>query len=205
MPTPRGAVDTPPAVAPAKGLDTDLGWALGVVFRSYVKAAEAVISDLPGGPRGYQVLASAAQDHADNQGALAHQLGIDRTVLTYLIDDLERLGLVQRRPDPADRRSRRIIATDKGRAVWSQRQDALRHVEQHILGTLGPDGPAFRTLLQRLATHANNLDPITNTCQVVDQLTQAATHAVQRMPPAPPRRRTASPRSAAAADAQPAT
>ena len=48
-------------------------------------------------------LAAAVQDVAGNQGTLGQQLGIDRTVLTYLIDDLESLGLVERRPDPADR------------------------------------------------------------------------------------------------------
>lgn len=158
--------------APA-GLDADLGWALGVVFRSYVKAVDAVLSDLPGGPRGYQLLASAAHNLAGNQGLLAQQLGIDRTVLTYLIDDLEELDLVERRPDPADRRSRRVIATEKGRAVWTERREALRHVERHLLATLGDEGPAFRTLLQRLAAHANELDPVTSACEVVEELTPA--------------------------------
>ena len=59
-------------------LDADLGWALGVVFRSYIRGVEAVVNDLPGGPRGYQVLAAAAQDLADNQAELATHLGIDR-------------------------------------------------------------------------------------------------------------------------------
>ena len=158
MPTPRAA------------LDADLGWALGVVFRSYIKAVEAVVKDLPGGPRGYQVLASAVHDSADNQAELAVQLGIDRTVLTYLIDDLEHCGLVERRPDPLDRRSRRITATAKGSTIWSQRRQALEHVEQHILGSLGADAATFRQLLRRLAAHANEFDPATSACEVVEQL-----------------------------------
>lgn len=156
---------TPPAA-----LDADLGWALGVAFRSYLKAVEAVVNDLPGGPRGYQVLALAAKDVADNQAALAQQLGIDRTVLTYLIDDLEQFGLVERRPDPLDRRRRRIVATDKGTTVWTQRQKALQHVEQHILGCLGDDASTFRLLLQRLAAHADEFDPVASACQVAEQL-----------------------------------
>ena len=151
-------------------LDADLGLALGVVFRSYVKAAESVVSDLPGGPRGYQVLASAAQDRAGNQAVLAQQLGIDRTVLTYLIDDLEQLGLVERRPDPLDRRSRRITATAKGAAVFTERQEALQHVEEHLLSCLGDDAPTFRLLLRRLSKHANEFDPVANACEVAEQL-----------------------------------
>jgi DNA-binding MarR family transcriptional regulator len=135
-----------------------------------VAESDAVVCDLPGGPRGYQLPASAVQDPAANHGALAQKLGIDRTVLTYLIDDLEGVGLVERRPDPADRRSRRVVATDKGRAVLARRQEALRHAEQHLLGILGQDGPMFRSLLQRLACGANVLDPITSACEAVQHL-----------------------------------
>ncbi|MCW2598856.1 MAG: MarR family protein, partial [Frankiales bacterium] len=79
MPIPRGTVSTHTDVPPTRGLDADLGWELGSVFRNYLKAVEAVVCDLPGGPRGYQVLASAAEDPVGNQGSLAQQLGIDRT------------------------------------------------------------------------------------------------------------------------------
>lgn len=151
-------------------IDADLGWALGVVFRSYLKAVEAVVNDLPGGPRGYQVLASAVHDAADNQADLATQLGIDRTVLTYLIDDLEQCGLVERRADPQDRRRRRISATDKGTTVWTQRRAAIEHIEGNLLGSLGDDADTFRRLLRRLAGHANEFDPVASACEVVEQL-----------------------------------
>jgi len=166
------------------GLDADLGWSLGVVFRSYVKAAEAIVGDLPGGARGYQVLAAAAQDLAGSQAALSQRLGIDRTVLTYLIDDLEQLGLVERRPQPTDRRHRRIVATSQGRAQWRKRQRALRDAERHVLGPLGSDEPGFREQLHRLAARANAADPVTDTCQVVAELGEAAAP-----PRRPPRRR----------------
>ena len=39
-------------------LDQDLGFTLGVIFRAYIKAANAVVCDIPGGPRGYQVLST---------------------------------------------------------------------------------------------------------------------------------------------------
>lgn len=152
-------------------LDSDLGWTLGVLFRAYVKASEHALHDLPGGPRGYQVLTAAVNDPARNQGAIAEETGVDRTVLTYLIDDLERLGLVVRRPDPADRRSRLVIATDAGREVWQQRREALEHVEAHLLSPLPlGDGPAFRAMLQQLACGAQTLDPLDNLCEVALQV-----------------------------------
>src|SRR5215469_9338582 len=102
--------------APCDGaMIDDLGWALGVVFRSYAKAASLAFSELPGGPRGYQVLAAAARGEPGNQLKLAQHLGVDRTVMTYLLDKLENAGLIERRPDPRDRRARQIVATATGR------------------------------------------------------------------------------------------
>src|SRR5256885_10817557 len=117
-------------------LDEDLGFTLGLIFRAYFKAADAVVSDIPGGPRGYQVIVAAIQHQADSQGALAQRLGVDRTVMTYLIDDLEKAGLVERRADPLDRRSRHIVATTQGQQLWAATEKRLPQVEDHMLAPL---------------------------------------------------------------------
>ena len=41
-------------------VESDLGWALGAVMRGYLRAVDEVVADVPGGPRGYQVLVSPA-------------------------------------------------------------------------------------------------------------------------------------------------
>ena len=142
-------------------LSSDLGWALGVVFRSYVTAANGALADLPGGPRGYQVLAAATRGEPGSQLELAQHLGIDRTVMTYLLDDLERAGLIERRPDPADRRARRIVATVAGRDLLGVLDRRLSAAEQQVLAGLDsePDRRAFRALLRQAATHASAQDP----------------------------------------------
>lgn len=140
---------------PEADLDSDLGWMLGVAFQAYVRAADHTVTDLPGGPRGYQLLTAAVHGQARSQAAIAQRLGIDRTVLTYLIDDLEKLGLVVRRPDAADRRSRVVEATDEGRAVWKRCRQRLRDVEAHVVAALQPaEAATFRALLQRVACRA---------------------------------------------------
>ena len=155
----------------AANLEGDLGWMLGVVFRAYIKASDHALRDLPGGPRGYQVLTAAVGEPPQHQGAIAEELGIDRTVLTYLIDDLEKLSLVARRPDPADRRSRLVVATDDGRATWGRLQDELRRVEAHVLSPLpAADAASFQALLGQLACRAQSLDPLANLCEVARQV-----------------------------------
>lgn len=152
-------------------LDEDLGWSLGVVFRAYVRTAETLVSDLPGGPRGYQVLAAAAQDDPGGQGALAQRLGIDRTVMTYLVDDLETAGLVERRPSASDRRSKLVVATEHGRKTWARTRDRLERAEDHVLAPLDPaDRDRFRDLLRTLALRAQSRDPVADACTLVEEL-----------------------------------
>ena len=136
-------------------LKNDLGWALGALSRAYAKAVAATFADVPGGPRGYQVLAAAAREEPGSQLALAQHLGVDRTVMTYLLDSLAEAGLVERRPDPADRRARRIVATERGRVLLDGLGARLRAAEDHLLAGLDDaDRQSFRALLQRVAVHA---------------------------------------------------
>jgi len=170
----RSAADARPGPGLACGgaLSDDLGWALGVMFRSYAKAASAAFADVPAGPRGYQVLAAAARGEPGSQLALAQHLGVDRTVMTYLLDDLEGAGLIERRPDPADRRARRIVATSHGRELLDDLDRRLRAAEHQLLAALATeeDRRAFRALLRQLATHADALDPAPGGCGIAPQV-----------------------------------
>jgi DNA-binding MarR family transcriptional regulator len=140
-------VTTPP------GVEHDLGWALGTVTRAHLRTASEVVGTLPGGPRGYQVLTAAARGEPSSQLALAQKLGVDRTVMTYLLDELEGAGLVQRRPDPSDRRARRVGLTEAGQARLCELERRLRAAEEHLLDPLDPEErAALRGLLHRLAT-----------------------------------------------------
>ena len=159
-------------------LSNDLGWALGTLSRCYLKAVAAAFADVPGGPRGYQVLAAAARDEHGSQLALAQHLGVDRTVMTYLLDSLAEAGLVERQPDPADRRARRIVTTGPGRALLDELGERLRTAEDQVLAGLDDDEDrqAFRALLQRLAVHAaTTQDPALDPCTAAQPPTPART------------------------------
>ena len=152
-------------------LGRDLGFLLGVVFRSYVKAANVVIDTIPGGSRGYQVLSAAARGEVESQGGLAQRLGVDRTVMTYLLDDLEKAGLVVRRPDPRDRRNRHVLATAEGARLWAATELRLRRLEERVLGPLSAEEQDnLRDLLGRVADRALTCDPIEDACVVLNEL-----------------------------------
>ncbi|MFI5429687.1 MarR family winged helix-turn-helix transcriptional regulator [Aeromicrobium sp. UC242_57] len=128
----------------------DFGQALSTLLRRYLDGAREVVDDVPGGPRGFQVLSVSSEGACSNQATIAQRLGIDRTVMTYLVDDLEKAGLVERRPDPADRRARQVVLTPRGEKILAEASDRLHDIERTVLGALSEDEAAvFRTLLGR--------------------------------------------------------
>jgi DNA-binding MarR family transcriptional regulator len=146
---PRPATHPDPA-------DLDLGWNLGVLYRAYLQQANAAFADLPGGPRAYRLLVSVERGAPSAQLPLARRLGIDRTVMTYLIDDLVEAGLVERQVDPRDRRARTIVATERARRLLPELDGRLAEIEGRLLGALSPDQATRLCDLLRVA--ADDLD-----------------------------------------------
>src|SRR4051812_34606747 len=60
-----------------------------------------------------------------SMGELAAALGIDPPNATVVVDDLESLGLVRRRPHPSDRRAKVVEATRKGKDLARRPDDIL--------------------------------------------------------------------------------
>lgn len=127
--------------------------------RRYRCRVEPVVAGLPRGARGYQVLYAVMHKELPNQLALAGYLGIDRTVLPYVIDDMVEAGLVERQAAPGDRRARRVVATATGRATFARVEAQVRAAEATLLGELDDTESAwFRSLLSRLARRAREDD-----------------------------------------------
>lgn len=70
---------------------------------------------------------------------LAARLGMSKQALNYLLGELERLGYLERRPDPDDLRSKRIALTSRGSAVVPVIRQAVAEVERDWARELGPE------------------------------------------------------------------
>jgi len=95
-------------------VEADLGWALGALMRTYLRTTAGALAEVPGGPRGYQVLTACLHEEPPTQLALARRLGMDRTVMTHLLDELDgRLATVEDTVltalDPAEREALRVL------------------------------------------------------------------------------------------------
>src|SRR3954466_13825149 len=70
---------------------------------------------------------------------LAARLGITKQALNYLLGELERLGYLQRQPDPDDLRSKRVALTPRGVAAIGVIRDAVGEIESTWEQQLGPE------------------------------------------------------------------
>ncbi len=68
-------------------------------------------------PREFLLMRFVATDEGRSQQALAERLGIPASRMVALVDHLEANGLLERRPDPEDRRVRGLYLTRKGRGA----------------------------------------------------------------------------------------
>jgi len=71
---------------------------------------------------------------------LAMQSGMAPQSIVWHVDQLERLGYVERVPDPSDRRAKLIRPTKHGLAYMASARDALADIEHEWVNALGTTG-----------------------------------------------------------------
>jgi DNA-binding MarR family transcriptional regulator len=93
--------------------------------------------------------------HISDQGSrvteLAQLAQVSKPTVVYLVNDLERLGYVQRVPDPVDGRAKLVCLTERGTRAQEAAREIIAEIEQDWGELLGADDFAvLRALLQRL-------------------------------------------------------
>jgi DNA-binding MarR family transcriptional regulator len=91
------------------------------------------------------------------QQNLCESLWIDPNNCVLLLNELEEMGYVERRRDPADRRRHVVDITDEGRAALERGERAQESLEEQVLGGLtGEERATLRSLLQRALEHSSS-------------------------------------------------
>lgn len=139
---PPSPSDQPPAGQPLPALASRLGYLLK---HAQLRLAELTASAMaPFGVTGRQCAVLIAIDSQAplSQQEVAGRLGVDRTTMVLLIDELEDKGLVHRRRDPGDRRRNVVALTNAGRTTLRRASQAGDQVEQRFLGSLSEEQAA---------------------------------------------------------------
>ncbi|MFF3259790.1 MarR family winged helix-turn-helix transcriptional regulator [Streptomyces sp. NPDC002932] len=81
---------------------------------------------------------------------IAQKLKCEPSNVTGIVDRLEARGLVERRPDPADRRVKLAAPTEKGTRTARQLRESLDFAREPLAGLSDTDRAVLRDLLRRM-------------------------------------------------------
>jgi DNA-binding MarR family transcriptional regulator len=81
---------------------------------------------------------------------LARLSGRHKQIVGRLVDELEALGYVERRPDPADRRAKLVVPTERGLDEQRHADEIIADIERRHAATLGES--AYAQLRRALMT-----------------------------------------------------
>ena len=103
-------------------------------------------------PRHVGMLTRLAANEGKAQQVIGDLIGLNPTQMVFLVDELEQRGLVERRRNPADRRSYSLFLTDEGRKMLAAVQEVAL-VHQDSLGSplTAAEREQLTALLRRLA------------------------------------------------------
>lgn len=130
----------------------DLGFLLQQAHEALIAAAAAALQESACSVRAYYVLLVAREARL-NQLEIGRILGIDRTVMVRVVDELEGLGLIARVPAPNDRRARILTLTEAGLGRLDAIRTGIRVAESQLLqGLEAPQRQHLRDALLHLAS-----------------------------------------------------
>jgi DNA-binding MarR family transcriptional regulator len=102
-------------------------------------------------PREFLLMRFVAASEGRSQQALAEQLALPASRMVALVDHLEDAGLLERRPDPEDRRIRGLHLTRKGQGVLDRAgKIAIDYETQLCAGINREEREQLIDLLQKL-------------------------------------------------------
>ncbi|WP_455356250.1 MarR family winged helix-turn-helix transcriptional regulator [Streptomyces sp. SYSU K217416] len=81
---------------------------------------------------------------------IAQKLKCEPSNVTGIVDRLEARGLVERRPDPADRRIKLAAPTAEGRETAARLRDSLDFAREPLAGLSVDERTILRDLLKRM-------------------------------------------------------
>ncbi|MCV7092347.1 MarR family winged helix-turn-helix transcriptional regulator [Mycobacterium interjectum] len=130
----------------------DLAAMMGPLVREMIAAEIPVLKAYGLSMWGYVVLNALDRSPVRSQAALAETVGADKTRIIPTLDELQRRGYIERRPDPEDRRVRLLALTAAGRTAKGAAQQDIQRGEERWLGKLSADDRrVFLRVLRQLS------------------------------------------------------
>jgi MarR family transcriptional regulator for hemolysin len=137
----------------------DFAFLLTEVSRRFVLRFEAHAGSISLNLLQCKTLVCLEKNEGMSQVRLAGLVGVDAMTMVRIIDRMEAEGLLERRPDPADRRSRCLYLTPRATPLLHEirRLVDLNRAEA-FEGIRGDDLQVFMDVLERMEDNLSKLD-----------------------------------------------
>jgi len=130
---------------------SSLGFLLSQVGAHAAKRFAQRIAEVGLHPPLFRVLNAVDAAEGQSQQTIGQAIGAPASRMVAIVDELERSGLVERRPHQSDRRIRALYLTKDGRRILTQgRRIAAEHEAELAAGLSQADRGRLVTLLQRI-------------------------------------------------------
>lgn len=117
----------------------NVGALLGDTSRMLRREFDARVRDIGVTRPQWWVLTTLRRHEGINQGGLAELLDVEPITVCRMVDRLQEAGLVERRADPADRRSWRLFLTTRANALLDQLKPIAEDLFAEALEGIAPD------------------------------------------------------------------
>jgi len=134
-----------------------LGFLIGDISRLMRRAFDVRARTIGVTRPQWRMLTTLSRHEGVNQGRLADLLDVEAITLCRMVDRLSEADLVERRPDPTDRRAWRIYLTDRARPILGElRSLADDLIEETLDGVSAAERETLMTLLERIRINLND-------------------------------------------------
>jgi MarR family transcriptional regulator for hemolysin len=137
----------------------NFGFLLKEVSRRYVNRFEVRAAEIPLNLAQAKTLVRLEKNEGVSQARLAELAEVDPMTMVRILDRMEAEGLLERRPDPADRRARCLYLTAKAKPILGEIWRLSDEIRAEIFaGVSQAEHEQFMSVLQRLYDNISQLD-----------------------------------------------
>jgi DNA-binding MarR family transcriptional regulator len=141
-------------------METTIGRLLFLTHRTVHDELDRRLAERGASLWNWVLLKEAANAEGASQRELAHHMRIEPPTLTRHLDKLAQEGLVERRPDPDDRRVVRVVVTPAGLERLRELHDVVHELDDELRGILTKrDVEVLNRALPRINTYFEQTKP----------------------------------------------
>src|SRR4051812_27498731 len=136
----------------------NFGFLLKEVTRRYVNRFEVRAAEIPLNLAQAKALVRLEKNEGVSQARLAELAEVDPMTMVRILDRMEAEGVLERRPDPADRRARCLYLTAKAKPILSEIWRLSEEIRAEIFADVSrAEREQFMTVLERLYSNISQL------------------------------------------------